>query len=190
MTTPHTLPASCPGFLSTASCQSSLTYLDGAKGELLYRGYPIEQLAEKSSFTEVAYLMLYGELPGGDELKKFNDVIIEHSMLNESLSSLFGGFYHDAHPMAILSSVVNAMSTFYQDSLDPNDPEQVNISVVRLLAKLPTIAAAASRSAVPVACVTRASTTSPASIWCPGFTCRVRSCTATNACRRRCPKVR
>ena len=137
-----------PGFLSTASCQSSLTYLDGDRGELLYRGYPIEQLAEKSSFTEVAYLMLYGELPGKEELHEFNDVIIGHSMLNTSLSSLFGGFYHDAHPMAIMVGVVGSLSAFYHDSTDISNAEHREIAAHRMIAKMPTIAAASYKHSI------------------------------------------
>ncbi len=137
-----------PGFLSTASCQSSLTYLDGDEGELLYRGYPIEQLAEKSSFTEVAYLMLYGELPGKEELQKFNDVIIGHSMLNTSLSSLFGGFYHDAHPMAIMVGVVGSLSAFYHDSTDISNAHHREIAAHRMIAKMPTIAAASYKHSI------------------------------------------
>jgi len=137
-----------PGFLSTASCQSSLTYLDGDKGELLYRGYPIEQLAEKSSFTEVAYLMLYGELPAKKELQEFNDVIIGHSMLNTSLSSLFGGFYHDAHPMAIMVGVVGSLSAFYHDSTDISNAQHREIASHRMIAKMPTIAAASYKHSI------------------------------------------
>ncbi len=137
-----------PGFLSTASCQSSLTYLDGDKGELLYRGYPIEQLAEKSSFIEVAYLMLYGELPDKEQSKKFNSVILHHSMLNESLSSLFGGFYHDAHPMAIMVGVVGSLSAFYHDSTDINNARHREIAAHRMIAKMPTIAAASYKHSI------------------------------------------
>jgi citrate synthase len=131
-----------PGFLSTASCQSSLTYLDGDKGELRYRGYPIEQLAEKSSFIEVAYLMLNGELPMVEQLEEFNQIITRHTMLNESLRNFFHGFYHDAHPMAIMIGVVGSLSAFYHDSIDITKPRHRVIAAHRLIAKMPTIAAA------------------------------------------------
>jgi citrate synthase len=130
-----------PGFVSTASCRSSITYIDGDKGELLYRGYPIEQLAEKSSFLEVAYLMLYGELPKKDELSGFLDNITRHTMINESLKSFYQGFYHDAHPMAIMVGVVGSLSAFYHDSTDIRNPEHREIAAHRLIAKMPTIAA-------------------------------------------------
>jgi len=131
-----------PGFLSTASCQSSLTYLDGSKGELLYGGYPIEQLAEKSSFIEVAYLMLYGELPNAEQLDDFQSIITCHTMLNESLRNFFHGFYHDAHPMAIMVGVVGSLSAFYHDSIDIANPRHREIAAHRLIAKMPTMAAA------------------------------------------------
>ena len=131
-----------PGFQSTASCHSQLTYLDGPHGMLQYRGYPIEQLAEHSNFLEVAYLMLYGDLPGREELTGFTDIITHHSMLNESLKSLFQGFYHDAHPMAIMVGVVGSLSAFYHDSTDISDPRHREIAAHRLIAKMPSIAAA------------------------------------------------
>ena len=131
-----------PGFLSTASCRSELTYLDGDQGELLYRGYPIEQLAEKSNFIEVAHLMLYGDLPNRDQLTDFTRVIVRHSMLNESLKRLFEGFYHDAHPMATMVGVVGSLSAFYHDSTDISNAEHREIAAHRLIAKMPTIAAA------------------------------------------------
>jgi citrate synthase len=137
-----------PGFLSTASCQSELTYLDGEQGKLLYRGYPIEQLAEKSSFIEVAYLMLYGELPDSHQLQDFNSVIVRHSMLNESLKRLFGGFYHDAHPMATMVGVVGSLSAFYHDSTDIGNSVHREIAAHRLIAKMPTIAAASYKHSV------------------------------------------
>ncbi|GAA3388477.1 citrate synthase [Cryptosporangium minutisporangium] len=129
------------GFVNTASCTSAITYIDGAAGILRYRGYPIDQLAERSSFLEVAYLLIYGELPTEAELGGFVDRIKEHTLLREEMRRFFDGFPRDAHPMAVLSSGVSALSTFYQDSLDPFDTAQVEISTVRLLAKLPTIAA-------------------------------------------------
>lgn len=137
-----------PGFLSTASCQSELTYLDGDKGELLYRGYPIEQLAEHSNFLEVAYLMLYGELPGKDNLQSFNNIIVRHSMLNESLKRLFGGFHHDAHPMATMVGVVGSLSAFYHDSTDIRNIDHREIAAHRLIAKMPTIAAASYKHSI------------------------------------------
>jgi citrate synthase len=137
-----------PGFLSTASCQSSLTYLDGEQGMLLYRGYPIEQLAEHSNFLEVAHLMLYGELPGKAQLASFSGIIIQHSMLNESLKSFFRGFYHDAHPMAIMVGVVGSLSAFYHDSTDINNPRHREIAAHRMIAKIPTIAAASYKHSI------------------------------------------
>jgi citrate synthase len=136
------------GFVNTASCSSAITYIDGDKGILRYRGYPIEQLAEYSSYLEVAYLLIYGYLPTADELSDFKLRIKRHTMLHEELRAFFDGFPRDAHPMPVLSSAVSALSTFYQDSLDPFDPEQVEISTVRLLAKLPTLAAYAYKKSV------------------------------------------
>lgn len=130
-----------PGFTSTASCESSITYIDGGKGELLYRGYPIEQLAEKSDFLEVAYLLLNGELPTKDQDKDFKKAITYHTMVHEQLVRFFGGFRRDAHPMAIMCGVVGAMSAFYHDSTDITDPEQRRVASNRLIAKIPTIAA-------------------------------------------------
>ena len=137
-----------PGFLSTASCHSKLTYLDGKQGMLMYRGYPIEQLAEHSSFTEVAHLMLYGELPGQQQLDDFNNIIIHHSMLNEALKSFFRGFYHDAHPMAIMVGVVGSLSAFYHDSTDISNPRHREIAAHRLIAKMPSIAAASYKHSI------------------------------------------
>lgn len=137
-----------PGFLSTASCQSELTYLDGNEGKLLYRGYPIEQLAEKSNFIEVAHLLLYGELPNKDQLKSFNSIIIRHTMLNESLKQLFGGFHHDAHPMATMVGVVGSLSAFYHDSTDIMNIDHREIASHRLIAKMPTIAAASYKHSI------------------------------------------
>lgn len=136
------------GFVNTASCTSAITYIDGDAGILRYRGYPIEQLAEKSSFLEVAYLLIYGELPTAAELEDFSSRIRVHTMLHEDLRKFFGGFPRDAHPMAVLSSAVSALSTFYQDSLDPFNKEHVEISTIRLLAKVPTIAAYAYKKSV------------------------------------------
>lgn len=136
------------GFVNTASCSSAITYIDGDQGILRYRGYPIEQLAEHSSYLEVAYLLIYGYLPTGDELADFKGQIKRHTMLHEELRAFFEGFPRDAHPMPVLSSSVSALSTFYQDSLDPFDPEQVEISTIRLLAKVPTLAAYAYKKSI------------------------------------------
>ncbi|MDH3871075.1 MAG: citrate synthase [Gammaproteobacteria bacterium] len=137
-----------PGFLSTASCHSRLTYLDGKQGMLQYRGYPIEQLAEHSSFIEVAYLMLCGELPNQAQLDGFQDIISHHSMLNESLKGFFRGFYHDAHPMAIMVGVVGSLSAFYHDSTDINNPKHREIAAHRMIAKMPSIAAASYKHSI------------------------------------------
>jgi citrate synthase len=136
------------GFVNTASCQSAITYIDGDAGILRYRGYPIEQLAESASFLEVAWLLIYGELPTEEELADFKLKIRRHTMLHEDFREFFGGFPTDAHPMAVLSSAVSALSTFYQDSLDPFDPEHVESSTIRLLAKMPTIAAYAHKKSI------------------------------------------
>ncbi|MDH5360507.1 MAG: citrate synthase [Gammaproteobacteria bacterium] len=130
-----------PGFVSTASCQSAITYIDGDKGILLYRGYPVEQLAEKSSYLEVCYLLLYGELPSTDAMEEFQQIIMGHSMIHEGLRRFYSGFRRDAHPMAIMVGVVGALSAFYHDSLDIDDPRHREISAHRLIAKMPTIAA-------------------------------------------------
>ncbi len=132
-----------PGFAATASCQSTITYIDGEQGILLYRGYPIEQLAEHSSFLEVAYLLLHGELPATEQLEEFDNTIRTHTMLNESMLRFFNGFHHDAHPMAMISGVVGSMSAFYHDTTDINNPTHRDVFAHRIIAKLPTIAAAA-----------------------------------------------
>jgi citrate synthase len=137
-----------PGFVNTASCRSAITYIDGDAGILRYRGYPIEQLAERSSFLEVCYLLIYGELPNTEQLTGFSDNVRVHTLLHEELRRFFDGFPRDAHPMAVLSAAVSALSTFYQDSLDPFDREQVEISTVRLLAKVPTIASYAYKKSI------------------------------------------
>lgn len=137
-----------PGFLSTASCQSKITYVDGEKGILLYRGYPIEQLAEKSTFLEVAYLLLHGELPKTDDFASFSDIITHHTMVNEQLSAFYRGFRRDAHPMAVLCGVVGALSAFYPEAIHIHDPVQRMASCHRLLAKLPTISAMAYKYSV------------------------------------------
>jgi len=136
------------GFVNTAACTSAITYIDGDAGILRYRGYPIDQLAEKSSFLEVSYLLIHGELPTASELDDFTSRIQRHTLLHEDLKRFFDGFPRDAHPMPVLSSAVSALSTFYQDSLDPFDHAQVELSTVRLLAKLPTIAAYAYKKSV------------------------------------------
>lgn len=135
-----------PGFVNTAACESAITYIDGDAGILRYRGYPIEQLAQQSTFIEVSYLLIYGRLPSATELAAFSDKLRIHTLLHEDLKNFFTGFPSDAHPMPVLSSAVSALSTFYQDSLDPFDAEQVEISTIRLLAKVPTIAAYALRT--------------------------------------------
>jgi citrate synthase len=132
-----------PGFTSTASCDSAITYIDGDEGVLLHRGYPIGQLAEQSSFMEVCHLLLNGELPTADELDKFSYTISRHTMLHEQLATFYRGFRRDAHPMAIMCGVVGALSAFYQDSADITDPQQRMIASHRLIAKMPTIAAMA-----------------------------------------------
>ncbi len=137
-----------PGLVNTASCTSAITFIDGDAGILRYRGYPIDELAEHATFLEVAYLLIYGELPDKAELDDFSERICDHTMLHESLRAFFDGFPKDAHPMAVLSSAVSALSTFYQDSLDFDHPEHVEISTIRLLAKLPTIAAYAYKKSI------------------------------------------
>ena len=131
-----------PGFMSTASCESKITYIDGDNGVLLYRGYPIEQLATKSSFLEVAYLLINGELPTARLLEQFDHSIRYHTMINESLLRFFNGFHYDAHPMAMVSAVVSSMAAFYHDSMDINNPRHREIFAHRILAKVPTISAA------------------------------------------------
>ena len=132
-----------PGFTSTAACESEITYIDGDKGELWYRGYPIEQLADKSHYLEVCYLLLYGELPSASQMDKFETLITRHTMVHEQMHYFFRGFRRDSHPMATMVGVVGAMSAFYHDSTDINDPKQREIASMRLIAKLPTIASMA-----------------------------------------------
>jgi citrate synthase len=136
------------GYVNTGSTPSAITYLDGEKGVLRYRGYPIEVIAEQCDFVETSYLLIFGELPNEEQLQKFRMALRRHTMLHEDMRSFYNGFPRDAHPMAILSSVVGALSTFYQDSLNPRDPRQVEISVHRLIAKLPTIAAFAYKKSI------------------------------------------
>ena len=130
-----------PGFTSTGSCKSTITFIDGDKGELLYRGYPIDQLAEKSHYLEVCYLLLYGELPTPAQVEDFEGRVTKHTMLHEQMVNFFRGFRRDAHPMAIVCGVVGAMSAFYHDSTDIDDPWQREVATIRLIAKLPTICA-------------------------------------------------
>ena len=130
-----------PGFVSTASCESAITYIDGDEGTLLHRGYPIEQLADKSDYLELCYLLLNGELPNAEDKDSFVDTIKHHTMVNEQLRSFFKGFRPDAHPMAIMCSVIGALSSFYHDSLDIDDPQHRMITAHRLIAKMPTLAA-------------------------------------------------
>jgi len=132
-----------PGFLATASCESKVTFIDGDEGVLLHRGYPIEQLAEKSNFLEVAYLLINGELPTGGQLTEFTGAVQRHTMINESLLRFFNGFHYNAHPMAMLSGVVASMAAFYHDSMDIYNPRHREIFAHRVIAKIPTIAAAA-----------------------------------------------
>jgi citrate synthase len=136
------------GFVNTAGCTSAITYIDGDAGVLCYRGYPIGQLAEHSTFLETSYLLIYGDLPTSGQLETFTEGIRIHTLVHEDLKRFFDGFPHEAHPMPVLSSAVSALSTFYQDSLNPFDRDQVEISTVRLLAKLPTIAAYAYKKSI------------------------------------------
>ncbi len=130
-----------PGFLSTASCSSAITFIDGDEGILLYRGYPIEQLAQHCDFLEVCYLLQYGELPNRKQKDEFVDIVTHHTMVHEQLARLYQGFRRDAHPMAVMVGVVGALSAFYHDALDINDPQHRVISAFRLIAKMPTIVA-------------------------------------------------
>jgi citrate synthase len=132
-----------PGFMSTAACNSSITYIDGDKGELLYRGYPIEQLAVNCDFLETCYLLLNGELPTAKENKVFSDTVTKHTMIHDQMQFFFRGFRRDAHPMAVLVGTVGALSSFYHDSLDITDPHHREVSAIRLIAKLPTLVAMA-----------------------------------------------
>ena len=136
------------GFTATASCKSAITYIDGDNGVLLYRGYPIEQLAQHSSFLEVSYLLMNGELPTKEEFARFEHEVTHHTMMHESLKNFLHGFHYDAHPMAMLSGTVASLSAFYHDTLDLEDPEQRRLAAIRLLAKMPTLAAAAYRYSI------------------------------------------
>jgi citrate synthase len=137
-----------PGYGATASCESKITYIDGDEGVLLYRGYPIEQLAEKSNFLEICYLLLNGNLPNKQEKHEFEMGVMRHTMLHEQIRTFYNGFRRDAHPMAVMCGVVGALSAFYHDSLDIHDPESRRISAFRLVAKVPTIAAWAHKYSV------------------------------------------
>jgi citrate synthase len=137
-----------PGYTSTGSCQSTITFIDGEKGELLYRGYPIEQLAEKSHYLEVCYLLLYGELPNAAQIEDFEMRVTRHTMLHEQMQYFYRGFRRDAHPMAVVCGVVGAMSAFYHDSTDINDPWQREVASIRMIAKLPTLCAWAYKYAI------------------------------------------
>ena len=137
-----------PGFTSTAACDSAITYIDGDEGQLLYRGYPIDQLSEKSSYIEVCYLLLYGELPNKAQLAEFSELVTRHTMVHEQMHYFFRGFRRDAHPMAIMTGVVGAMAAFYHDSTDIADPQQREIASIRMIAKMPTIAAMAYKYSV------------------------------------------
>jgi citrate synthase len=136
------------GFTATASCKSAITYIDGDNGVLLYRGYPIEQLAKQSSFLEVAYLLMNGELPSKDEFEKFDHEVTHHTMMHESLKNFLHGFHYDAHPMAMLCAAIASLSAFYHDTIDNEDPAQRKLAAIRLIAKMPTIAAAAYRYSI------------------------------------------
>ena len=137
-----------PGFMSTAACESEITYIDGDKGELLYRGYPIEQIAVNCDYLDTCYLLLHGELPTPDEKADFDYRVTHHTMIHEQMNRFFAGFRRDAHPMAILVACVGAMSAFYHDSLDINNPEHRHISAIRLIAKMPTMVAMAYKYSV------------------------------------------
>jgi len=137
-----------PGFAATAACKSAITFIDGEKGVLLYRGYPIEQLAEKSRFLEVAYLLLEGELPSAEQMHAFEDQVTHHTMMHESVKNFLHGFHYDAHPMAMLCASVASLSAFYHDTTDNEDPAQRKLAAIRLIAKMPTLAAAAYRYSI------------------------------------------
>ena len=135
-----------PGFLSTAACESAITFIDGDKGELLYRGYPIEELATNCDYMETCHLLLYGELPNAAGKAKFSKLVSMHTMVNEQMQFFLRGFRRDAHPMAIMTGLVGALSAFYHDSTDINNPQHREISAIRLIAKMPTLVAMAYRS--------------------------------------------
>jgi citrate synthase len=136
------------GFASTASCESKITYIDGAAGVLLHRGYPIDELANNSDYLEVCYLLLNGELPNAEQKAKFDSVVSRHTMVSENIAAFYNGFRHDAHPMSMLCAVVAALSSFYHDSLDISDPEHREITTMRLISKMPTLAAMAYKHSI------------------------------------------
>jgi len=138
----HGVLAYDPGFRSTASCKSAITFVDGDNGVLLYRGYPIEELAEHSNFAEVAYLLMYGELPGSEQKRSFEDSLLRYNLLHEQVMSFYRGFRRDAHPMAVMVGVVGALSAFYHDAIDTRNPQDRERAALRLIAKMPMIAAA------------------------------------------------
>ena len=144
----HSLTTFDPGFVNTSSTKSAITFIDGESGVLQYRGYPIEELAQKTTFIEVAHLLIYGELPNSSELTNFDNSIRRHTLLHEDLKDFFRSFPQSAHPMAVISAGVSALSTFYPDSLDPKDSDQVELSTIRLLAKMPVLAAYAHKTAL------------------------------------------
>ena len=137
-----------PGFGATASCKSAITFIDGNAGVLLYRGYPIEQLAASSTFPEVAYLLMHGQLPNRDQLAAFENEVTHHTMMHEAFRTFLYGFRHDAHPMAMLTGMLGSLSSFYYNDLDLEDPEQRRMAAIRLIAKIPTIAAACYRYSI------------------------------------------
>jgi citrate synthase len=137
-----------PGFMSTASCRSAITYIDGDQGVLLYRGYPIEQLAKGSNFLEVSYLLMHGELPNADQFGKFEHEVTHHTMMHEAFRTFLYGFRHDAHPMAMMTGMLGSLAAFYHGDLNLEDPEQRRLAAIRLLAKVPTIAAACYRYSI------------------------------------------
>ena len=137
-----------PGFMSTASCRSAITYIDGDAGILMYRGYPIEQLAKQSNFLEVSYLLMHGELPSADQFGKFEHEVTHHTMMHEAFRTFLYGFRHDAHPMAMMTGMLGSLAAFYHGDLDLEDPEQRRLAAIRLLAKVPTIAAACHRYSI------------------------------------------
>ena len=137
-----------PAYKNTGSCRSAITFIDGEQGILRYRGYPIEQLAEHSTYLEVAWLLIYGELPTADQLGEFDEKIRRHTLLHEDLKRFFSALPHTAHPMAVLSSAVAALSTYYEDSSDPHDLDHVELTTIRLLAKMPVIAAYAHKKSI------------------------------------------
>ena len=137
-----------PGFLSTASCNSTITYIDGDKGELLYRGYPIEQLAVNCDYLDTCYLLLYGDLPNELQRKEFHSRVLNHTMVNEQMQFFLRGFRRDAHPMAVMTGLVGALSAFYHDSTDINNPQHREIAAIRLIAKMPTLVSMAYKYSV------------------------------------------